>query len=232
MNKADLNEEIAKTTDQARALVNHMLRHLEEAINAVRLEDRSKPGFKVAIIRETLFYRTEELAESALMLLERGNVTAAIFLVRGVLENTALQHKLLKVIKSRKKVHAAEVDTALERLLNGYRQDKKLNVPKPFKDQSGAYHILTLIEDLGSEVATQYANLSEFVHPNASGVAYSFSEYDHAESTAILGKRKEGLKPIHSMANLVLILTLDTYLGEYAQITDHMVEWMGEPGVA
>lgn len=136
-----------------------------------------KVAFKLLLHRETLSWRTLELAEGSLKTLNSGNFLSAIILTRALLECSASYHFFCKKLNECVKKNSVEsLDSAAMKLIIGAR----------WADwEYQATNVLTFIDGADKEcpgIRANYDSLSEFVHPNYSGTLMIFSdrkgEYD------------------------------------------------------
>ncbi|MCE8537669.1 hypothetical protein KBY27_09385 [Ruegeria pomeroyi] len=130
-----------------------------------------KVAFKLLAYREALSWRAVELGEAAESSIQSGNYLSGVVLTRSLLECAAAYHFLCK--KLRKCIDAdsvEELDEAAMKLLLGSRWDDW---------EFGPTNILTMIDGANKEcpgIRENYDLLSEYAHPNYSGVARIFSE--------------------------------------------------------
>jgi hypothetical protein len=161
---------------EARRRVELIGRHLPSSVNAARFGVRSKAPYLLRCAREALIWRTEELARCACDMLERDDLAAGIMLTRGVTESAAFVWRLNQLLDDRQKYSEADLLRRFEQMLLGA---KNTNHDDP--DFPKAINIITMIAHLDKKfpgIKDGYDQLSEFVHPNWSGVFGLFSMTD------------------------------------------------------
>jgi hypothetical protein len=172
----------------ARRHVELIGRHLPSSINAARFGVRSKAPYLLLCAREPLFRRTEELARCACDMLERDDLAAGIMLTRGVTESAAFVWRLNQLLEDRKKYSEADLLRRFEQMLLGSK-----NTNNDDFDFPKAINIITMIAHLDKRfpgIKDGYYQLSEFVHPDWSGVFGLFSMTDwRTHTTKFTGTR-------------------------------------------
>lgn len=207
--------------EEARAYLARFAASLPSHVSAAELGVTERAPYKALVVREALMWRTEETGRCACDLLERGDVTGGILLTRATLENAALLWRLRDVIRDRIKFSLEEINKILSQLLLGSKQD-----PEP-----AAINILTLVDRLDKNIGILrdgYDRLSEFAHPNFSGVAGLYSIIDRENRTTRFGKRPTAQRTVDTLVAPVLRSSLFIFENTYNQISDFMPEWMAE----
>lgn len=194
----DASEEVEPLVE-ARLLADAVASSLPRSIPIHALPMQSKIPFKVFSLRETLFHRASALASPAVSLLEAGNVVSGVLLTRAVMETVAiladLQTKLDAFVKS---PDVAAMDTFLMKGMFANRQEKG-----GVKDEFYTSSIMSSIDRLDKKFKgfrEMYDTLSEYAHPNYSGVFGAFGTVDHAKFVLELGPKK-GARSIGVGAN-------------------------------
>lgn len=131
-----------------------------------------KVAFKVLAYREALSWRTLEVAEGALRALQEENLLSSLILTRSLLECSAAYHFLHRKLRICVETDTvAELDATAMKLLFGARwEDWEYNNPS----------VLTMIDGANKDcpgLRKNYDSLSEYTHPNYSGVALAFSKH-------------------------------------------------------
>lgn len=127
-------------------------------------------AFKVLIYREALSWRVIELGEGAAIAIKSGNPLSAIILTRALVECAAAYHFLCKKLeRCVEQDSVSELDETAKKLILGSR----------WKDwEFSATNILTMIDGANRDcpgLRKNYDDLSEYCHPNYSGLAMIFS---------------------------------------------------------
>jgi hypothetical protein len=172
---------------QARALSEQLNESLPSIVRAAGLTSRSKLPFKAVLTRELLLHRTAALSRAAVDHFLDGEPVPAIILTRAIIENAAVLFGLIsaieKFLRSPDLAREKRLDDFLMKALMGARWEDH-----PVK----AEQILNLIDDTDKAIPgfrNMYDMLSEFAHPNWSGLHGSFGEYDQQKLELVLGLR-------------------------------------------
>ena len=170
-------------------------------------------SFRAASLRELLRHRVSDLAQSAIPLLEQGRVVPAAILSRAIAETVALLFSLhYEVSAFLLQPDEQRIDSFLKAALVGSR-----NPEHPIQ----ATNILTAIKKLDNEIPAfrlSYDTLSEFAHPNWSGVLGAYGKVDYEEWSLALGDRdnSNGIRT----AAFVTASVLSTFCHYYDLLAD------------
>ncbi|ESQ87936.1 hypothetical protein ABAC460_17240 [Asticcacaulis sp. AC460] len=188
----------------------------------------TKRPFQVLLLRGSLFHRTDELLNSAVMLLEADNVVAAFLVVRAVMENMAMQHRLIKMLATRNTTDPAEMTEVLNRMIVGVKMqhsiDGEMDYPQPI-------NVMTFIEHFSKENATfkmSFESLCELAHPNHQGVASHYSELDPNPGYVTFGPKPETNRQRKEIALEIMNVCIEIYLVDYLNIARDVEEWVSE----
>ncbi len=155
---------------KARKVVDSIHRKIPGGIQAEKSEDVSKLPFKIYGVRESLAHRAVELGDVAVGLFEAHKTMAAFVITRSVIETAAIMYRLHQELeKLYKDQNFLGFDNFITKLLFGCRN-------KMLPEES--VNILTQIKHLDSFLDgtnDAYEFLSEFAHPNYSGVHGSYA---------------------------------------------------------
>ena len=181
----------------AKKITAEFRQNLPKRIYAASLSVKSKIPFKAVPLREVLFYRITELAEVACALYEEKKIVSAFIITRAVMETAAvlywLHTQIQAVVESKE---LGDVDTFLMRALFGWRD---ATMP------AQAFNILKAIDEVEKQFTGYrglYDALSEFTHPNWSGVHGAYAKTDRENFLENLGPEFTelplviGLKPL------------------------------------
>ena len=163
-----------KTIDDLTTEIRDRLDRLETSLptrlDARDLGTRSQLPFYALYCRETWMWRVVELARCAFDCFQKEDFVSAMVLTRAAMETTAalwsLRGKLEKALKLGS-VNVSELGTYLARLRVG--QGKGIAQP----DDPKAVHVMDFIRAVEKDCegfGHQYDHLSEFAHPNWSGL--------------------------------------------------------------
>lgn len=173
------------TLDEVRANIAALSAHLPSEVDALATSTKYKTAMKVHVLRESLIWREEELARSALTLLDSEDYVAAALVTRAVMETTAATVYLHGLVDRALK---QGMDDALDAKLAGF-----LTGSKVWHDLPGAINVLTMIDKVNKVIPGYRGNyefLSEYAHPNWSGTQGAYGIIDHG--TAVVSFIKGG----------------------------------------
>jgi hypothetical protein len=206
---AYMAEAMDNALDEARQRVDNIRARLPCSVSFADLGVRSKAPYLLLCIREALIWRTEELARCACDLLSKDDVAAGILLTRAVIENTAVIWRLRETLEARHTYSPADLDDKFEKMLLGWKTDP---------DFPRSVNSLTMIDHMDRQfhgVRERYDELSEFAHPNWSGVFGLFSVIDSETYTTKFGR---GLRKTPSDAKEIAATALRGYLELFEQV--------------
>lgn len=155
---------------------------LPSELQARALSRSAKIPFKVALYRDSLLWRIDELGHSALAAYDHPHHVAAMLLARGVMESVAALDALHHLVATYRGGDIETLDDTLMKMLMGSRVRD---------DRPGAINILSAVDRLSKRVSgfrSLYDQLSEFAHPNDAGTASSFARIDPKGQHAIFGQ--------------------------------------------
>ncbi|MGO8089064.1 hypothetical protein AB9E29_18225 [Rhizobium leguminosarum] len=202
--------------------MNVLRESLPQSIDVAALGVRSKAPYQLLCTREAVIWRTEELARTACDALEGDDFAAAAILTRAVTENAAMTWSLLEVLETRGKYDPEQLNELLMRLLAGSKIWPEL--PKPV-------HVLDLVRKIDKTVTgimASYDRLSEFVHPNWSGVAGLYSKIDQKNFVTYFGRGLRNADSSRDMIANALLGSLGAFEYAYNRISDLMPVFIGE----
>ena len=208
---------------EARAFADRLAASLPKEVDVAALGVKSTAPYQLLCTREALIWRTEELARNACDALERNDFAAAALLTRGVTENAALTWKLMDLLETRAKYSPKEMHDHLGRAHTGWKAEPG-ELPE-------AYNVLTLIPRMDrvvTGVARAYASLSEFAHPNWSGVFGLYSKTDRERYVTTFGR---GLRDAEGTARMIanaLLGSLGSFEYAYNKISNTLPTYLAE----
>lgn len=179
-----------------------------QCLQARSLSSRSKLPFKAALYRDTLLWRIEELARSALRAYDCEDHVSGIILARAAMETIAALNSLHHLVTKYEGGEADRIDDTLMSMLMGSRTRD---------DRPNALNILGAIDRLTKSLTAMrklYDELSEYAHPNDCGTASSFAVLKTVPLSATFTRRGEQYDRrawllIESMAtSLMLVMPL------------------------
>jgi hypothetical protein len=193
---------------------------LPERIEIAALPLNSKIPFKAVSLRELLFHRGAALASSAVGLYEANNTVSAIVLTRALMETVAvlvdLQARLDSFLVSKDEQN---FDAFLMKSIfaNRYEDEGK-------RDDYFTSSILSSIDRFDKKVSgfrATYDALSEYSHPNWSGLLGSFGSIDQKNFIIEFGPRPAG--KAQETGVIALAATLDILQMYYDEMPDSLI---------
>lgn len=188
--------------EAAREMAAILAKSLPTKVEAATLTSNSKLPFKVLSLRELLIHRVSALSAAAVSLYESNNNLAGIILTRSVIETVAIayavEHNLNKFF------HTEDVqafDKYLMKLLIASGAPDALH---PAMDITG---LVNSLNKKVSGVKDAYNALSEYVHPNWSGLLGTFGKIDSANHTLNLGMSEKSAargSGVNALAGVIL----------------------------
>jgi hypothetical protein len=210
--------------DEARQRVENIRAHLPVSVSVAALGVRQKTPFQLLVAREAMIWRTEELARGACDMLEIENFAAGILLTRAVIENAAFVWRLNELLERRRQYSPEQLRENCERMLLGWKKKGEPALPE-------AFNVLTFIDHLDRKipgVRDSYDQLSEFAHPNWSGVSGLFSANDRANYVTNFGRGLPSSSTPKKLALNSLNASLEIFEHAYNSISDLLPAFLGE----
>ena len=221
------NKKEKKELAKAKQLSRRLSSNLPKKIEAASLSHYSKLPFKAFSLREVLIHRITELSEVTVELFELKKIVPAIIMTRAVFETTAVLYWLYKSIKQ---VCATKelgnIDEFFMKSLFGSKNEERL---------IESYNILTAINHTDKDFQgyrNAYNSLSEFAHPNWSGLFGAYSKLTQEKIILELGKEVGNIPLSVALPLLLGALTLfidyynemKTYLLQFNEICDEICQ--------
>lgn len=162
-------------------------------------------------LRESIFHRITELAESAYESCIKDKLISAIILTRAIMETEAFFDFFSDKLEGATDSKNTDLNDFLTIAFRGVHKDTAKELGR-----ESAPNTLKYIDNMDKKIPfyrKQFEFLSEFSHPNSAGVSRSFSKIDHENQKIIFGANREKLD-----INFVikqLITSLDWFMLEY-----------------
>jgi hypothetical protein len=178
----------------------------------------SKVAYKYLCYRESLLWRSEEIAKSARGALLENRLVSATILVRSLLECAACFHYISEKINTAiQQQSTADLDQTAMKLLMGSRW-------KDWEHQS--INVQTMIDILERKFPGAhdlYYGLSEISHPNWSGTFGAYSSIDHETGKVdFMAYRSDG-EPLFERCLLALSTALMIISKSYNDCSDQFI---------
>jgi hypothetical protein len=213
----DPSEDIAAV----KTLIYQFKSNLPSRVDPASLTWKSKIPWKVVNLREALLYRITELGQSAVDLYEKQNrIISAFIITRAIHETTALFYSFyMELKKVTDDQFLGDFDEFLMKLLFGW---------KKVKDFPVAINILNVVDKLNKQIDTfreNYDRLSEFCHPNYSGVFGAYAEINKKTGWVDFGSEMKKLSPMIGLHPLVASLEVfKHFYNESAELIPTLIE--------
>lgn len=217
----DMAEELPALTE-AREIAKALSQSLPTSVSAASLGVRSKTPYNALVVREALIWRMEEVGRGACEAIARNDVVVGALLTRAALEGAALMWELHEVVRTRRSMSAEVLNGRVYALVVGQRLEK---------DQVQMPNIMTLIDKLDRRLPGtrhRYEHLSEYVHPNWSGVSGAYSRINKEELTTTFGRTQRVEAETADMASNLLAAALSLFAHDYNSFGDLLPEWLSE----
>jgi hypothetical protein len=207
---------------EARRLLDLLGRNLPTEISVRALGVREKAPYNLLSVRESLAWRTEELGRNACALLERDDLAAGALLTRAITESAAFIFRLKDLLDTRATRELSEMHDTVVRMGVGWKGDPEF--PE-------AVNILTLVGRMEKKIPgtrKAYDSLSEFAHPNWSGVAGLFAENDHEKFLTRFGRGWEKRDYARQSTANLLVASLHIFCSSYNEISEELPNYLAE----
>lgn len=201
---------------EARLTSERLNASLPSLVRAGELTHKSKLPFKAVSIRELLMHRVSALSCSAVDQFESKEVISGIVLTRAIVETVAvlycLNKRLEQFVAAPGDVEEERLDDFLMKSLVGARWEEH-----PVQAQN----VLSFIDKVSKEIELfreSYDSLSEYAHPNWSGMLGTYGEFNRERMELVLGNRT-GAPGMRSGCT-VLATALDIFAYTYNSMSE------------
>ena len=174
----DLTIENWVDVERYNGFLERLLVRRKRAVTVVGCLRESKTAWKCAVMQQSLLYRITMLASGCADMWNAGNGISAILSARALVETISLSQFVADTLQ--KYLDEKNID-AIEELLNhqlfSTRDEKRINDGVGYQARS----ILTFVDKFNKQldgVREAYDFLSEFCHPNGSGLLFTYGEID------------------------------------------------------
>jgi len=201
------------TLEEARAIAAVLRAALPDAVDAVKQGITHKTVFYLLVARESLLHRVSGLAEDTFLLIDAGRYLSAAILTRSMLESTAVLGFLLRSVETFERTNDVQaLYGRVARVVVGARNGEE--------GDPVSVHVLDAIRDSDARLPVSglmrlYENLSEYAHPNWSGLLGSFGAHENALRVQLGGPSRA-------------VPALGPYLAIVLSSFDHLYGILGE----
>jgi hypothetical protein len=206
---------LTELLDEARTRIGLLAQSLPLVADPSSVSLTAKTPWKALVFRETLIWRTEEMARVACDLYTTGQLATALTVTRSCVEGVAACWYLYEIL--RKVVDCKDIgglDEKLIRLMMGSKNGITGIV---------AINVLMFIDAFDRKAPgfrRAYDSLCEFAHPNWSGTALLFSKDDREKILTELGRNMRDNQWVSKMGLHSLVGSLMAFEYSYNQISD------------
>lgn len=190
---------------------------LPPSVDLFALSKYKSPG-NAMMLRESLFWRAEELARNAVSAIEAGDLVAGALLSRAVMETTAALVYLHKLVETGIKGGVtAELNTKIVDFLTG---------SKVWEEMGDAVSVMKMIDVVNKLVPGfrgHYDTLSEFAHPNWLGVHGAYGIIDQNMLTVSFVRGGRNPEANAAMIAGMLAAALGLTMGYYDFVGEKLV---------
>ncbi|MBB2984631.1 hypothetical protein [Paraburkholderia tropica] len=164
--------------EDARTIAAVLRAALPVAVDAVKQGITHKTVFYLLVARESLLHRVSGLADDTFPLIDADRYLSAAILTRSMLESTAVLGFLLRSVETFERTNdIPALYGRVARVVVGARNGEE--------DDPVSVHVLDAIRDSDARLPVSglmrlYENLSEYAHPNWSGLLGSFGTHENA----------------------------------------------------
>jgi len=196
-------------------------KNLVKRIDPLQISTIAKVPHKALEIRECLAYRCADIGEAIVKTYEADLFVSSIILCRSLQETVALLWHTNRACKRYLEDDGnSELDQTLMRILLGFKDkgDGQENIPN-------AINIMTCIDKVEREIPgfrKNYDQLSEYAHPNWSGVLGMFATTDHENIVIDLGTSLRGKENAKSQISVSFTTNIEILVMAYNEFADFL----------
>ncbi len=214
------SEDFKKCDDKVRSFKSS----LTNVVDPASISHTAKIPFKVMTYREALLHRMTELSDTAIELYKAGNKAISFMLITRAAHETfsllyVLNNKVGSVVKAES---IGDFDDYIMTHTFGYRMKENDNLPT-------MPNILKSIDKvdkiLDGHFRRTYETLSEYCHPNCSGVHQAYVKIDKENFLAYIGSEYTDLPQEAYMGTLYA--SLEMFESYYNDISKNMNDFIG-----
>lgn len=185
------NQECQYPLAVADEVYQRLAENIQKRYASSTLQMRKTLPFWVFCLKESLLYRSTELAATAIDLFRRDALVSAAIITRSLIETTALFNRVYEYCD--KIVKKCTLDGIYDQHIQEFiRSMSKLSlgttdgsVENHFKNTVKPYRPDDIVKSLGSrfkfKVYEMYTELCQIAHPNYRGCMDSFTKWNHQE---------------------------------------------------
>ena len=214
----EVKEKEIKRLSECKSFLKQINERLAKKITAYDLGYKAKLPFKAMSLHELLLHRVADLSETAINLFELKKMVPATIITRAVYETTAILYSLgVKIEEVIRTKNVENIDQFIMKSLFGGRVK---NAPIECTNILGA---VDRINKKFMRFKDSYDDLSEYAHPNWSGLMGSYGNL--AKETATLHLGREASKISAMVALPLLAASLAIFLHYYDEIKKRLPEF-------
>lgn len=214
----ELKEKEIKRLSECNSFLKQINERLAKEIAAYGLGYKAKLPFKAMSLHELLLHRVADLSETAINLFELKRIVPATIITRAVYETTAILYSL--DVKIEEVIRTKDVENIDQFFMKSLFGGRIKNAPIECTNILGA---VDRINKKFKHFRESYDDLSEYAHPNWSGLMGSYGNF--VKETATLHLGREASKISAMVALPLLAASLAIFLHYYDKIKKQLPEF-------
>lgn len=215
------DENLGHLIHEAEIRIQIIKKSLPVEIHAGGVSTIAKTPYKLLIFREALIWRLAETSEVALSLFKDRKHVSAIIMIRSVIECAAACWFILELIEEyQEKRSLTKLDEKVTRLLMGQKWNSEL---------PSAVHINDMLRSADKTVTGMFKSydiMSEYAHPNWSGVFGMYGKRGGEDYIALFGENIRKGDGVLKVGINGLLGALTAFEFAYNRISDLMPEFV------
>jgi hypothetical protein len=214
----EFKEKEIKRLAECKSFLKQINERLAKKVAAYDLGYVAKLPFKAVSLHELLLHRVADLSETAINLFELKKMVPATIITRAVYETTAILYSL--GVKIEEVIRTKDVENIDQFFMKSLFGGRIKNAPIECTNILGA---VDRINKKFKHFRDSYDDLSEYAHPNWSGLMGSYGNL--VKETATLHLGREASKISVMVALPLLAASLAIFLHHYDEIKKRLAEF-------
>jgi hypothetical protein len=196
---------------------------------------KSNTAWKCAVLQQALLYRVTMLANGCAREWNSGNIVCSLLCGRALLETVALSLFIGDELKALAKVaDVVSIDNFLNERLFATRDKAIIGEGLGHRARSVLAYIDRLDKMMkGTEVRDTYEFMSEWCHPNGSGLLFTYGEIDGSTGTVTFSEASPKVKGVqgHVVTCFMLILFMEPLLTSFDELIPLIAQQAADSGL-
>ncbi len=214
----DIKEKEIRRLSECKSFLKQINQRLAEKIAAYDLGYKSKLPFKAMSLHELLLHRVADLSEAAIDLFELRKLVPAAIITRAVYETTAILYSLR--VRIEEVIRTKDVDDIDQFFMKSLFGGRVENAPIECTNILGA---VDRINKKFNRFRDSYDALSEYAHPNWSGLMGSYGNLVKETATLYLGRKASKISLMTALP--LLAASHAIFLHDYDEIKRRLPEF-------